>query len=129
MCCRREMEASLISFRAGPYIDFPFGDKFSARASAGLAGILVDSDFSFKETTTTLDGGPVTRSGKGSDSSFEVGGYISGSFHYKVHDNIGLFGGIQFQGLTSFEQKAGGKEASLDLGQTFLVQGGVSFSF
>jgi hypothetical protein len=126
---KRELEGSVFGLRLGPYYQYPLAGIVSVRVSAGLAAAVVDSRFSYSETVTTAQGGPVSRRGRDSGTDVLVGGYVAGQMTATVRKNVDLFAGVQYQSLGSFNRKAPGKEAEVRLNNSVFVNVGVGFSF
>lgn len=124
-----DFDADIYGFRLGPYIEWPFAEKWSALFSGGLALASINSDFSFDERTTIAGLGTQSSSGSDSDSDWNFGAYVSANIVFKATDNIDIFAGAQFQHLGDYTQEAGGKEAELDFGQSVFAVFGVGFSF
>jgi hypothetical protein len=124
----RNVDASLFDLRLGPSFNIPLFNRFSLQAGGGLAVGLVDSDFTFNETTTT-SGGPVSAYGSSSRTGFLVGAYAEAGFAYRVSRSISLFTGAQFQYLGNFEQTSDGRSAQLDFGRTIFFELGLQWQF
>src|ERR1051325_7553181 len=70
----RSLDASIYSFRLGPYLEIPLAQKLSLNLSGGVVLVDVDGDFRFQETVTILDtGASATTIGAGSRSEWLVG--------------------------------------------------------
>ncbi len=126
----RTLDASLYGFRLGPYFEVPLAKRLTFGLSGGLALAVVDSEFSFSETKS-VPGFNLTsqQSGRSSDSDLLAGGYVQGLLSLGLSDTVSLSAGVQYQSLGDFTQRAGVKEAKLDLGNSIFVTVGLGFSF
>jgi len=122
-----QFDANLFGFRLGPYAEFPLGRKFHFSLSGGLALLLVHSQFSYQENVPLYPS--LSSSGEGRDDDLLVGGYVSGRFLYFVSDDVSVFAGGQWQGMSQYRQTVGGKEAQLDVGGRVFFTAGLGFSF
>jgi opacity protein-like surface antigen len=118
----REFEADIYGFKIGPYIEWPFAEKWSLLFSGGLAIASINSDFGFTDARTGA-------SGSDSDSDWNFGGYVSGNIIYNITRSVDIFAGVQYQHLGDYSHKLDGTEAELDLGQSVYGVVGVGFSF
>jgi hypothetical protein len=126
---RRELEASIYLFRVGPYVEVPLTEKLSLFLDGGLNMAIGDTRFSYTETVAYTDGVRATRSAKGSQTDFLVGGYAGAGFDYAFNEHWGALVGAQFQTAGRSINNQGGKEAVLDMGQTIVVTVGVSYKW
>ncbi len=126
---QRNLDANLYSLRLGPYLEFPFCKRFSGSLSAGLSLAVVDSTFSFNESTSIAGAGIFSSAGRGSHSDLLVGAFVSGNLAYAITPRTSVFVGAQFQHLGDFKQTVGGRQAQLDLSKSIFVTAGVGFNF
>lgn len=121
----RDLEATLITLRLGPYLHIPSGKKWAFTLSAGPALAWIDSDFSYRER---FAGGAV-QSGSASDSSVCFGAYVDGRVHYAFNERWSLFGGLQYQYLQSSTLRAQNKQAKLNMGAALFAELGVGYTY
>jgi hypothetical protein len=126
---RREVSGSLYTFKFGPTLEVPLGDRFSAQLSAGLAVGLFDADFEFSESAIAAGTGTWVRSGRTDSQDWLLGGFARGQLTVRLTDSIGLYGAAEFQGLEGTRLQAGGREAAIDLDSTFQFSAGLVFRF
>ena len=124
-------DANLWGFRAGPYVEFPFGkkDQFTLSLSGGLAVGLLDANDSWKQTVTIPGNPTVISNGGGDDFDLLWGGYIGLDADYKLSEHWGISGGVQFQDLGKYNHSFGGREVDLDLSRSLFILVGVSYNF
>jgi hypothetical protein len=123
------LDTRLLGFRFGPYFELPIDNKWAMAFSGGLALGWADSDFNYSQTVTVDGVSSTTQSASGSKSELLPGWYVSGLVSYKLSEKIGVFGGVQFQGLSDQHVQAGDKEVKLDLSKSIFINVGLSFSF
>jgi len=122
-----DLEANVIGWRLGPYVEMPLGQRGKLSLSGGLSLAYVLSDFQFSETIATP--GLTSVSGGGNDSGVLVGGYLSGEASYQLAEDWAVFGGVQFQYLDKYAQTEDDRTAVLDMTKSLFVSVGVSYSF
>lgn len=122
-----ELDANVIGWRLGPYVEMPLGERGRLSLSGGLSLAYVMSDFDFSESITAPVSGTVT--GSGSDSDLLVGAYISGEAAYQLSEAWEVFGNVQFQYLDQYSQTVNGRTAVLDMTKSLFVSVGLSYSF
>lgn len=122
-----ELDANVIGWRLGPYIEMPLGERGRLSLSGGLSLAYVMSDFDFSESITAPVAGSVT--GSGSDSGVLVGAYVSGEAAYQLSQAWEVFGSVQFQYLDEYSQTVNGRTAVLDMTKSLFVSVGLSYSF
>jgi hypothetical protein len=118
-----DVDASLFDLRLGPSVNIPLCKRLSFQAGAGLAVGLVDSDFTFTETS------PATASGSDSRTACVLGAYGEAGLAYRIAHSTSLFAGAQYEYLGNFNQSADGSTAQLKLGQTVYLEFGLQFHF
>jgi hypothetical protein len=125
----RSICADLFSFRVGPYLELPFSKKVSLTLGGGLAATFVHSTFKFSESITIPGVGTQENIGSDTDSGWVVGGYLSAIFSAEFHKDWRFFGGVNYQFVGDYIQKAGGKKVVLEMGESIFISAGVSYSF
>jgi hypothetical protein len=123
---RRTIGADLFGFRLGPYIEYPFNDKWTALLSGGFALGYIDSKFSFVESVASPE---ILRRGTASDTDILLGGFVNADISYKFNRNWSAFIGVQYQNLGSFKQTANNKQMKLDLSTSIYATIGAGYSF
>lgn len=118
-------DGNLWGIRLGPYAELPATDNFSLRLSGGLAAGLVQGDETWRETISGLG----SASGGGNDTSVLWGFYLGLAADYQISRHWGVDVGVQFQDLGTYSHNFGGRTAQLDLGGSFFLQAGISYSF
>jgi hypothetical protein len=124
----RQIDGTLYDWHLGPYLELPLVGQLDFQVSGGLAIGLVDSRFSFSDTTTTA-AGAVQAAGANHRIDSLVGFYAEAALAYRIMPEGSLFAGGQFQYLGDFTQTAGGRGAQLDLRQSIFFIVGVQWHF
>jgi hypothetical protein len=124
----RSLDATLCDLRLGPMIDLNLFNGLSLELGGGLALGVVDSTFTYDETTTGSSGGS-TASGTTHGAGFQVGAYAEAGLAYRLGRSVSLHGGAQFEYLGQFNQGIGGRTAQLDLSQAVFCMLGLKFDF
>ena len=100
---QQDFDANIWGFRLGPYIEYPFNDKWRLHLSGGLALGLIDAEANWKERLTQLsDSSTTTASGGGRDAELLWGYYISLNANYQINKRWGIAAGLQFQDLGTY---------------------------
>ena len=126
-----DFSANLWGFRLGPYLEFPFGKKeqFTLSLSAGLSVGLLEANESWKQTVAIPGNATITTHGGGNDFNVLWGGYASLNADYRLSENWGVIGGVQFQDLGTYNHSFDGRKVSLDLSQSVFFLAGISYTF
>jgi hypothetical protein len=125
----RKFTADLYGFRFGPYVQIPLGSKVNFNLSAGFALVYVKSDFRYYESASIAGLSSPALTSSSSHEDWLPGGYVSGTFSYKLSDRWGVFTGAQFQDVGKYTQTQAGRQAVLDLRESVFVTLGATFSF
>ena len=125
----QKIDANLVGFRLGPYLELPVCKYFAFEFSGGLSFGLISSDFQYNESVA-ISGLPTqTYEGNGHDTGGLVGGYVRGQANVRLTHNLSLIGGVEFNDLGTFDQTVGRETAHLNLSQSIYVNAGVRVSF
>jgi hypothetical protein len=123
------LETTLLGFRLGPSIEFPFGEQWSVGLSGGFALAWADSDVHFREVVSLSGTQTALRSAGSSSSDWLPGFYLGANVAYKVCSSGSFFIGAQFQDVGDQTVRALDKQAKLDLSQSIFLNAGFSYSF
>lgn len=124
---RYGLDADAYTVRLGLRYESPFNDRIALHFGAGFSGAFVDSEFTFQETTIVSGGAPILRSGTQSETGFLAGGYAGAGLTFQVTGRLAIFAGAQYERLSGFDQRIGGKKARLDLEDAIFVTVGAGF--
>lgn len=130
----RRVEADVFGFRLGPYLEFPFNEKFAASISGGAVVALIADRVTWNENVSVnsaTDDGYWTgqMSVKGNGCGVTYGYFVSADVSYSVSEHWSTVAGCRLQGLGTYKHKIGEGEMRLDLGQSFIVSLAVRYSF
>jgi hypothetical protein len=126
---RRDVDAQVWGLRLGPYVDIPLASRWTFTLSGGFAAAWLNSEFHYQDTATPTGGVPLVTTGSNEHKDWAIGGFAAGNISFAMTESLHLFGGVQYQSLSDFSQKAGGKRAELDLSNSIFVTVGCGFSF
>lgn len=125
----RKIDANLVGFRLGPYLELPVSRYFALELGGGLSFGLISSDFSYNESVA-ISGLPTqTHAGSSHEIGGLVGGYARMQADVRLTRNLSLTGGFEFNDLGTFDQTAGSETAHLNLSHALYMTGGLSFRF
>ena len=126
---RATLETSVLGFRLGPSIDYPFNEKWSVGGSAGFAIAYADTDFHYQDVVTVGGISATQSTGKASGGEWLPGWYIGGEVGYSPCKAGRFFAGVQFQDVGDQTLRAKDKQTRLDLSQSIFLNIGLSYSF
>ena len=124
----RQLDIWLYDFRFGPYLQLPLINRLTCQLGGGLAAGLVDSTFSFSDSTTA-SGRVLQAAGGGQATDTLLGFYGEAGLAYRFVPEASLFAGGQFQYLGEFNQNAAGRGAQLDLRRSIFLVVGLQWHF
>jgi hypothetical protein len=122
------LDVSLYSLRLGPSIYWDLPKRFGLELGAGPAVGLVDGDYKYNETITTLNG-IIHNSGKVSGSDVVFGGYVNGTLLYHLQNNGDLYIGAQYMPMTDATFSGGGRQGRLNLDGQLYFSVGLNWPF
>lgn len=125
----RDFDAMVFAFKLGPYLEVPLSHRWSLDLRGGLAVVEVSSRFSYRETTTVFGVTEPTTSASSSASDLLLGGFAAANVSYAVSDAVSLLCGVQFQDVGQYTHRLNGREAALDLNNSFSLFLGLAYSF
>lgn len=117
-----DLEADLWYVNVGLYKESYLTDHFYAKVGGGLSVAYIEGEY---EMTGPFD----FAAEYAEEEDILLGGYLDLTLGYDITRNWGLFGGIRYQYLTSFEMDTGYSEAELKFDQTFMAFLGLRFTF
>lgn len=128
-----QVKGAYFLMRFGPSLRAQLTERFGLNASLGVAGAYAGSTYSVVESFAVpgLDGINVTtpQTEQSNASKFLSGYYANFNLELAINERTGLFGGVNAQKLTSYDQTLGGRTAHIDLGNSVGIRGGISFKF
>lgn len=124
----RQLDIWLYDLRFGPYLELPLVQRLTLQVGTGVAAALVDSTFSFADTTLTSSG-KLQSAGTGQRTGSLAGFYAEAGLAYQVAPSASVFAGGQFQYLGEFNQNTSDRGAQLDLRRSIYFIMGVQWHF
>jgi hypothetical protein len=125
----RRLEASLWAWKLGPWAEVDLCEWSSIVLGGGLAVGWMDATYSWDEQSSVAGLPTQVRRGTEDGSEVLVGGYLEAALTIRMCRSARFVVGAEYQGLQSFEQTFGNRNASVDLGATWALQTGFQVSF
>lgn len=125
----RSLDATIIGFTFGPYLDLPFNEKFSARIEGGGALAIAFGDYDFEETTTVPGLPSRSSSGHASETKLLPGVFVGIKGIYRIDSRWSVDAGVRYQWYDSFEIEAEDSTAEMNFDSSFMIHLGVSYRF
>lgn len=130
----RRVEADIFGFRLGPYLEFPFNEKFAASISGGAVVALIADRVTWNENVSVnaaTDNGYWTgqTSARGSRCGAAYGYFVSADVSFSMSEHWSTVAACRLQGLGTYKHKIGEGEMRLDLSQSFIASLAVRYSF
>lgn len=128
---RLGLDATLHTFRLGPYLEVPFGRKWVAGFGFGYNTVLPDAELQIRETTTypgtSLAPTEVDRTVRRSD--WRPGGYAEARVQYEFNRRVSAFAAAEFQVNQDLVFGAEGRQVRIGLGAIYGGSAGVRVAF
>jgi uncharacterized protein YgiM (DUF1202 family) len=120
----RTLNSDIYNLRLGLRLGVDLTPRLFGMASAGLAIMMVDGDFSYHDTWGNLQA-------TGHQDRFSVlpGGYVGLGLGYHLSEHWGLSYQVHFQYNEAYEQNFNGRSVSLGLQPIIFQSFGLSYSF
>ena len=125
------LDATLHTFRLGPYIEVPFGKRWVAGLGFGYNTVLPDAELRIRETTaypgTALAPTEVNQTVRRSD--WKPGGYAEVRVQYEFNRRIAAFAAAEFQVNQDVVFGAYGRQVRIGMGSVYGGSAGVRVAF
>jgi len=115
----RKLNAHLFGFDVGPTASLNIIKDLSVVASAGGTVAWMQSDFSYSDGNLA--------SGSSTDGKCLFGAHIGTDVQYQLGKRWGIFAGAAYTQLQDFDQKADGRSAELQFGNSYTLRAGIFF--
>ncbi len=124
------LDALLLGFKLGPFLEAPVYKRLSLQASAGLAVMNAMTELTCRESLVLagLDEA-LAQDLKYEHDEWVFGFYGSLLLGYEINDALTLFIGGQYQVLDDVTVSGAGRESTLSLGEDFEVMAGIRATF
>jgi len=125
-----QLDALVLGFKVGPFIEVPIYKRLSLHASAGaaimdaLAELKCHETMKINGTSTILE-----RTFNYEHDEWVFGFYANLALGWSVTDTFALLLGAQYQGIDDVEIVGAGREAKLNLGESIEIIAGLRVSF
>lgn len=117
-----DLEADIWQLNLGLFKESYLTDQFYAKVGGGLSVAYIDGSYS-------LSGPYDFATEEADETDVLIGGYLDLTLGYDFNRYWGLYAGIRYQYLSSFEIETSTSEARLEFDQSFLAFIGLRFSF
>lgn len=126
----RELDANIITFRAGPYLSYPLGKIADVVLEGGAVVSYVSSDFAYRDSLS-IDHSSFLSSGQHSENEFLFGYGVGLNLDIALNSNRtwSVLLGAQFANLGRHQNAINGRMANVDLGQAVFLHIGLDYHF
>jgi hypothetical protein len=111
---RYHLKGAYFTFRAGPSLSLPLGERFRATVSAGAALVYAGTTYTVLQDFSPPTGELITSGVERSEANFLPGLYADANLEMTFTERAGGFVGIAYQNSGSFDQ--GIKEGNINYG-------------
>jgi hypothetical protein len=101
---RYHLKGAYFTFRAGPSMSVPIGDRFRATVSAGAALVYAGTTYTVQQDFTPATGDLITSTVERSEANILPGLYADANLEMTLTERAGAFVGIAYQNSGSFNQ-------------------------
>jgi hypothetical protein len=116
--------------RLGPELRAMLTKDISLSTSAGFSAAYAGSTYSAVESfTVTGIADPVETQESSVTSKYFSGFYANMDAQWQLNDRTGVYAGVSYESVGSYDQSVGGRTAKIDLSGTVGVRGGISIKF
>lgn len=128
-----QIKGAYLMMKVGPTLRTQLTDRFGLIASAGFAGAYAGTRYTVFETfavpSTPLLEISVDDPVGDTATEFLSGFYADLTLEWLANERTGIFGGVTAQQFGDYQQTLGGRTATIDLGNTVGLRGGVTVRF
>lgn len=124
-----DIDATMIGFRLGPWVEIPLTKKLSWTFGLGLSAVHVDGSFSFAEQISVGGVPQPLVTGNVDRADWKTGFYIDTKLNWNLNPEWSVFAGVQYQYLGTFKIDALGRQGQIGLESAIGITAGVGFSF
>lgn len=111
---RYHLKGAYFTFRAGPSLSLPIGERFRATVSAGAALVYAGTTYTVLQDFTPPTGELITSGVERSEANFLPGLYADANLEVTLTERAGAFLGVAYQNSGSFDQ--GIREGNVNYG-------------
>lgn len=129
------LRGAFLTFRAGPVLQWPITEKFSATLSAGAVVVYAGSSYEVTQTFTPETGDQLSLFIDDTSSFIMPGFYVDANLQYAFTDTAGLYLGAVYQNSGDYEQKVVSDDGTsryvsrVDLSKLQGIRAGMTFRF
>ena len=126
---KRDVEANIFGLRLGPYLELPLTKRFSASLSGGAVLAVVCDSVSWRENLLVNNVNVGSSSVSDTSCGVTAGFYVGADASFRISENWSAFAGFRYQDAGTYTHSLGRGQVDLNLGETYLVNLGIGFSF
>jgi len=129
------LRGAFMTFRAGPVLQYPITEKFSATLSIGAVLVYAGSSYEVTQTFSPESGDDLSLFITDTSSYFTVGFYADANLQYALTDNAGFYLGAVYQNSGDYEQVVESDDGTsryvsrVDLSKLQGIRAGMTFRF
>lgn len=129
------LRGAFITFRAGPVLQWPITEKFSATFSAGAVLVYAGSTYEVTQIFTPETGTQLELFNTDTSSFVVPGFYMDANLQYAFTDTAGLYVGAVYQNSGDYEQEVVSEDGTsryvsrVDLSKLQGIRAGMTFRF
>jgi hypothetical protein len=124
---RRTLDLDMYNLRLGPKLSVDITSRLFGTASAGLALMMVDGEFRYRDTVQ----GGVNLEVSGHEKKFSVlpGGYVGAGLGFRLSESWAATYQVHFQYNEPYEQRMNGRSVKWNMQPSIFQTFGLSYSF
>lgn len=125
-----QLDAMVLGFKLGPFIEVPVHKRLSIQAGAGVAVMDVLAELTCHESLG-IDGmsAPLKYYYNYEHDEWVFGFYANVGLGWAINDTLTVFVGAQYMGIDDVTVQGGGREATLELSGSVEIIAGIRASF
>lgn len=129
------LRGAFMTFRAGPVLQLPITEKFSATLSLGAVLVYAGSSYEVTQTFSPETGDDLSLFITDTSSYFTPGFYVDANLQYALTDNAGFYLGAVYQNSGDYEQVVVSDDGTsryvsrVDLSKLQGIRAGMTFRF
>jgi hypothetical protein len=101
---RYHLKGAYFTFRAGPSLSMPIGDRFRATVSAGAALVYAGTTYTVQQDFSPATGDTITSTVERSEANILPGLYADANLEMTLTERAGAFVGVAYQNSGTFNQ-------------------------
>ncbi len=124
-----ELEAEMIPFTGGVYLESQILGRLNTVISAGILAVIINADLKYEEQSTVGNAATVVSRGSDGTNDFVFGGFVQAGLDWALWEDASLVASARWQPTEHFSHSSAGREAEIDSTLAFSVHAGFSMRF